>query len=40
MIGQSIASTMYAHNEVMKENKLEVSKRLNERIVIRGKDTR
>lgn len=36
----SIAPTMYAHNEMTKENKLEVFKRLNERIAIRGKDTR
>lgn len=35
----SIASTMYMYNKVTRENKLEVSKQLNGRIAIRGKDT-
>ena len=36
----SIAPTMYMYNKVTRENKLEVSKRLNGRIAIRGEDTR
>ena len=36
----SIAPTMYVHNEMTKENKPEVFKRLNGRIAIRGEDMR